>query len=414
MEQLRGESVYFTKAYTAAMACCPSRHVFLTGQHTWKLGDIDNRKFSTGGETTWMSILRDRGYACISVGKTHLLHAGSLHVQVDPQRSWGDQGGWDHFHPAASPEDEKHYFDVATTRRACQAMQSLQGAQPFAMFIGLHAPHEPYVMPQRYLDYMRPEDAPLPKARRADEYRTKSRAYRDRVDHFKKMFGPMTDEDIRRGIAGHHCLLKLADDCLGQLLQTIRSLGLMDNTLIIYCSDHGDLLGEHSLFNKAATHYEGEIHIPLLMRFPDGRGAGRQVSGFASSVDVMPTILAALGIDADIVRPGRSLLPLIDHDEPVRDTVVCATVRLMMVRNATHKIWYNCRLADGEMYDLAADPLELNNLYNDPLHRDLRADMMELLLRTRMGEDANASAPTRRDMRWIREALAANEPEVTP
>ena len=412
MEELSTEAVCFANAYTAASPCVPSRHTTLTGRNPWMLGCNGNMKFSMGEETTWMSLLRDRGYCCVSVGKTHLVHAGSYHIQVPVARSFGDQQGWDHFHPAPSPETEENYFDVHATRRACDALQRLRNAQPFALFVGFHAPHEPYVMPQRYLEHVSPAGVPLPRARRADEYQTKSAAYRARVDHFRRMFGNIDDDAVRRGIAGHHCLLKMVDDCLGRILDTLRGLDLLGNTLLIFSSDHGDLLGEHNLFNKAATFYEGEVHIPLLIRFPDARGAGLRLPHLASNIDLVPTLLDILNLKADVSLPGHSLVPMIDQGHPVRDAVTCATSGAMMLRTETAKFWYDHRHGDGEMYDLASDPDELNNLFPDPGHCELRRELVERMLHLRMEDDYRDALPTDRQRRIHREVESSYEPEV--
>jgi arylsulfatase len=412
MERLAGESVTFGSMYVAASPCVPSRASFLTGRQPWILGRSSNAKFLMGDQTTWMSILRDRGYACVSVGKTHMVHAGSYHIQVPVGRTFGDQGDWDHFHPSASPASDEDYFDIRATRRACEALERLKDAQPFALFLGFHAPHEPYVMPRRYLDFVDPADVPLPRARRADEYRGKSAFYRERVDHFRTMFGEIDDEATRRGIAGHHCLLKLVDDCLGQVLETLRKLGLLGHTLMVYTADHGDLLGEHSLFNKAATFYESEVRVPFMLRFPDGRGAGTRLSHLASSIDFVPTLLEILGIRAEVSLPGLSLVPAIDRGMGLRDAVTCATVRGMMVRTEASKLWYDHRSRDGEMYDLAADPDELENLYDVPERAELRRTLFERMLHARMEDDSRDALPTEREKRLHREVWSSYEPEV--
>jgi arylsulfatase A-like enzyme len=343
-----------------------------------------------------------------------MVHAGSFHIQVPLGRTFGDQDGWDHFHPAISPEPEESYFDVQATTRACEALARLKDAQPFALFLGLHAPHEPYVMPERYLGFVDPADVPLPRARRDDEYATKSAGYRDRVDHFRRLFGEIDDDAVRRGIAGHHCLMKLVDDCLGRVLKTTRSLGLLENTLVVYCSDHGDLLGEHGLFNKAATFYEGEVRVPFMLRFPDGRGAGGHVPHLASTIDVAPTLFDLLGVDADESLPGRSLLPAMQDAGPLRDAVTCATVRGMMVRTERHKLWYDHRSRDGELYDLATDPDELENLYDRPEHAELRRQLFERMLHARLEDDWRDALPTAREKRLQREVWSSYEPEVVP
>ena len=104
LEKLREESVQFTKCYTAAMACVPSRTCYLTGQQSWQNKTAGNARFTQGGNPySWMSVLRENGYRCVSVGKTHEVHAGSHHIQVPQYKSYvdmcayGQGGGFKHY-----------------------------------------------------------------------------------------------------------------------------------------------------------------------------------------------------------------------------------------------------------------------------------------------------------------------------
>ncbi len=412
MERLRSESLSFGNFYTSAIACVPARQAMLTGRQNWMSRVFGNSTFNMGDDLTWMSLLRDHGYQCVSVGKTHMVHAGSYHIQIPLRQTFGGQGGWDHFHPAETPESEETYFDIHTTQRACEALRRLKEGGPFALFVGYHSPHEPYVMPKRYLNFVKPEDVPLPEARAENEYETKSSAYRARVEHFKNLFGGIDDDMTRIGIAGHHCLLKMLDDCLGTLLGEMEELGLMDDTLILYCSDHGDLLGEHWIFNKAATFYEGEVRIPMMIRFADRFRAGENTPHFGNGIDLMPTILELLGIEADVALPGFSLVPAIESNEKVRGFVTCANSRSMMIRTATRKLWYNVLDNDGEMYDLESDPFELINLFGSRDNTEMRRELFELMLHARMSDDFAYCLPTEREKRIYREVWSSYEPEV--
>jgi arylsulfatase A-like enzyme len=413
MEKLRRESVSFTNFFTASSPCVPSRHTFLTGRHTWQLGVQGNAKFLMEGTDNWMQTLRDNGYRCVSVGKTHMVHAGSFHIQVPTGKSFGEQGGWNHFEPQATPEQEDLYFDIHTARRACAALDKLKKTGPFALFVGFHAPHEPYVMPEKYLEYCKPEGVPLPENRDGNEYHAKSAGYRRRVDLFKNKFGEVTDDMVRRGIAGHHCLLKMVDDCLEMIMEKLNELHLLDDTLVIFTSDHGDLLGEHGLFNKAATSYEAEIRIPFMIRFPDGYRKGESVPNLASSVDFVPTLYELLNLKPDVSLPGCSLMPAIRDGSDFRSYITTTTGNgAMGIRTNKHKLWYHAGDRDGEMYNLEADPMEMTNLYRDPGSLELRRELFELMLHARMTEDDNGSRLTRRQRRLFDEAKSACEPEI--
>lgn len=413
LERFREESIEFTRFYASAIPCVPSRLAMLSGRQEWMSRGYGNAKLATGDDTTWMSALRDAGYRCVSVGKTHMVHAGSAHVQVPVGRSFGTQSGWDHFHPAISPEPEESYFDVRVASRACDMLGRLAAQDgPFALFVGFHAPHEPYVMPERYYARIRPDETPLPPARAENEYETKSRSYRDRAEHFRRLFGSLSDRTVRAGIAAHHAMVGMVDDCFGRILERIGALGLSETTAVVFCSDHGDLLGEHGIFNKAATFYESEIRVPFLLRLPNAAHAGTRVTGFASGVDVFPTILELAGVHADVSLPGHSLLPAVRGEKPGRPYVTCTNTHGMMLRTPHAKLWLDARHGDGELYDLDNDPLELTNRYDDSSAGRLRADLTELLLRARMQDDLRHSRPTQRERLLHQEWVTADEPEI--
>ncbi len=376
----------------------PSRHSFLTGRQPWKNQVHGNLKFGEEGDTTWMQILRDYGYKCVSVGKTHMVHAGSFHIQIPVGKTFGNSGDWNHFEPSASPEQEDLYYDIHAARRACDAPDRLDdGADPFAMFIGFHAPHEPYMMPEKYLEYCKPEDVSLPKNRHENEYETKSEAYRRRVDLFHEKFGKMTDDMVRKGIAGHYCLLKMVDDCLGLIMNKLKERNLLENSIIVFASDHGEMLGEHGIFNKAATSYEAEIRVPFMIRFPDGYRAGETVESFGSSIDFVPTLLDIMNLTLDISLPGHSLFPSVKNGISVREYVTLADGNGMMgIRTKGYKLWYNPHFKDGEMYDLNKDPKEMNNLYHEPAYKTLRGELFELMLHARVIDDVCDNAPTKK------------------
>lgn len=421
MRRLKEESVSFSNFYVAATACVPSRASFLFGRNAWDLHIHGNARFMMDAaqcgplDTSWMQVLRDQGYASVSVGKTHQIHAGSYHIPVPLADSFGNQDGWDHFHPEVSPQPEDTFYDIHVARRACDALERLQDKGPFAMFVGFHAPHEPYVLPEKYRDYVKPGDVELPRNRSLREYEEKSESYRRRIRHFQSMFGECIHEDeaIRRGIAGYYSSLKMVDDCVGMVLDQLRALGLEGETLVVFTSDHGELLGEHYLFNKNATAYEGEIHIPLMIRFPDRRDAGKVVPQLGCALDFFPTLMEALGIDPDLPLPGASLLPAVREGRDVReDLLVWHSESSLTLVWEQAKLTYCPEDGDGELYDLAADPQEMHNLWNEPGAEALRSKMVLRMLHRRLYSDKLSSRMTRRERRLHAEVYASKEPEV--
>ena len=414
LEQLRNESTCFDQCYTAAIPCVPSRHVFLTGRNEWMAGVSGNRRFPLPDETTWMSILRAQGYKSLSVGKTHGVHAGSHHVPTTLGKSFNPgemAGGFNHYEIAPTNEPDEMYFDLQAANQACDLLQELNNRGPFALFVGFHAPHEPYVMPQKYIDAVSDLDIPLPDVL-PDAYETKSQSFKDRVDMLNERFGPITEKKMRTGIRGYMGLMKMIDECVGRVLNQIESLGLLDNSIVIFVSDHGDVPGEHGVFNKTATFYDSEVRVPFYIRMPGSNGEHKTVDGLASSIDFVPTLFDLLDLDPDVSLPGHSLKPLMDNDTQVRDHVLSSTCHSMMIRTNDTKLWLDSRHSDGEMYDLNRDPHEHHNLFHAPEHADARYKLTERLLLERIRSDILTNSPTRADMNRTREIAVTNQPEI--
>lgn len=411
----------FFKLLYFCFCLCSVESMFLMGRNAWDMHIYGNSRFIMDGsqtgplERSWMQVLRDEGYASVSVGKTHMIHAGSYHIPVPLSKTFGKRDGWDHFHVEKSPEPESTYYDIHVASRACYALERLQGDGPFALFVGFHAPHEPYVLPEKYWNYCRPDDVVLPVNRSKDEFRTKSESYRRRINHFQSMFGDgiYNDEDIRTGIAGYYSALKMVDDCIGTIYEKMEELNLLENTIVVFTSDHGEMLGEHYLFNKNATSYEGEIHIPFMIRFPDGWNAGKEFSQRGCAIDFFPTLMDLLGLDPDLPLPGVSLLPCMKDGKEVRQDRLIWHARGSLTLLSPHaKLMYCPEDQDGELYDLVKDPQEMHNLWNQPEGKALQDEMIQRMLHQRLWNDMRASRFTAREQLLHREIKASMEPEV--
>ena len=279
------------------------------------------------------------------------------------------------------------------------------------MFVGFHGPHEPYTMPKEYMDTYSPDEVLLPAEVNENTKNAKSQCYKNKVESLEKKFGPATDEKTRTGIAGYLNLMKIIDDCVGQLLEKLKEMDLLENTLVVFSSDHGEMLGEYGIFGKGATFHEAEVRIPLMMRFPDGKEAGTVRNGLVSTIDWNPTLYDYLDIKPDFGMPGKSVMPMVENNEAVRDHVLCGCQGLM-IRNEKYKLWHNPGTQDGEMYDLENDPDEMNNLYNEESFSDLKSKLLKDMLEARMDDDRAIAQLTSKDRRLLEEVCASHEPQV--
>jgi arylsulfatase A-like enzyme len=199
---------------------------------------------------------------------------------------------------------------------------------------------------------------------------------------------------------------------VGRVLNQIESLGLFNNSIVIFVSDHGDVLGEHGVFNKTATFYDSEVRVPFYIRMPGSTSEHKTVNGLASSIDFVPTLFDLLDLNPDVSLPGHSLKPLMDNGTPVRDHVLSSTCHSMMIRTTDAKLWLDSRHNDGEMYDLNRDPHEDHNLFHAPEHADSRYKLTERLLLERIRSDIRNNSPTQAEMNRTREIAVTHQPEI--
>lgn len=409
LDQLAEESIAFDNFFTVGLPCVPSRASFLTGLYAWQHGTVSNSKFLPPGISTWQTVLREAGYACVSVGKTHHIYAGSHWIQVAVGASWDPETPpFSHTQVEPTPVAEEEYFDFQVTARALEALAQLAKAkQPFSLFVGLHAPHEPYILPARFIAEFAPEKMPLPPSI-PDELSTKTSHQRQRQE---KQFADLDEESIRRGIAGYFAHVLMVDECVGRLVVALEESGCADNTLLIFTSDHGELLGEHTLFNKAASFYDAEMRVPLLLRLPDRGQAGKRTGAFAASIDLAPTLFDLLGLTPDLPLPARSLAPAIFENKPIRDGILASSGVGLMWRDRTHKLCLYPATGEGELYDLDSDPHELRNLFDTPENMELQERLMRKLIFEQYLADADRNRVSEREKILAREFRAGLPPE---
>jgi arylsulfatase A-like enzyme len=212
-------------------------------------------------------------------------------------------------------------------------------------------------------------------------------------------------------VAGYWASVALVDETIGMVLEALDSdAALRERTMVVATSDHGDLNAEHGLFSKFLGCYDAETRVPLLARLPGRVKQGQVVDDLVESIDLIPTMIEAGQCAGFPDHRGRSLWPLLRGESTGthRDYVISSTggwyeepgpVRPqgLMLRNKSHKLVFYPTEPFGELYGMQADPLEINNLYNDPQYADMRHDMQEELLRFMISSDYRARPG---DPRW--------------
>lgn len=382
IDKLQSEGVRFVNAVSAVPVCSPARASLLTGQRPLRHGVFLNDVPLAPEAVSIADVLREAGYDTGYIGKWHVNGNGrsafiprerrqgfeywkALECTHDYNRSWFYADGpekllWD------------GYDAIAQTRDAQQYLRARQkGAKPFFLFLAWGPPHDPYqTAPETYRARYNPDKIELP--------------------------GNVPDsvkERARKAMAGYYAHCTALDDCVGDLMDTLRETGLADNTLVIFTSDHGDLLGAHGAFNKQQP-YDESIRIPLVFRWPAMLGSGRQLEAMITLEDLMPTILSLCGAPVPKTVEGLDYSGYLRGGPDPSDgaaLIACLAPFGQWERRHGGREYRGVRTRrhtyvrdlNGPwlLFDNQVDPLQLRNLVDDPAHADLRAELEATLAR---------------------------------
>ncbi len=377
LDRIAAEGVRFRNAFVVNSLCAPSRATFLTGNYGHVNGIVNNHAPFPATNATWSTELRKAGYTTAYVGKWHM-GGQTERPNFDFSASFVGQGVYFDCKILVNGVETKSsgYVDDVTTDYAIDFLTKNRG-RPFAMTLGLKATHGPFTPPpRRAKDYEGETARAVPNLGRTAVYRTGVNPA-----NLKPGEAPAvrTNLDYLRCIAG-------IDDNVGRMMKALDDLGLAEDTMLVFAGDNGYYLGEHGLGDKR-TAYEESLRIPLLVRYPRAIAAGRTVDAMALNVDMVPTWLDFAGVAQAPPMHGRSWRPLLAGDTPADwrkawfycyffergfqapMTTAVRTDTAKLIRYPGHDEW-------TEMFDLAADPYELTNLYADPAHADLRKQLM--------------------------------------
>ncbi len=246
-------------------------------------------------------------------------------------------------------------------------------------------PHDLWVIPEPYYSMVDRDKVELQGSFDMPEW--------DQRGASKRLGNIMGPEGIREYAAIYHGMVKYIDDQMGRVLKKLDDLGLADNTLVVFTTDHGDMVGAHGCIGKSITSmYDDLVRIPLLMRLPGSIAPGTVVDQPVSQIDFMPTILDYLGHPIPDKIHGRSMRPLVEgRDVPWRDYAFCQRAdHVRMLRTEQYKFFQLSRRRGVALYDLKNDPHEDHNLATDPRHakvvREMHGRLLEIM--TRDGDPA--------------------------
>ncbi|MFW5474933.1 sulfatase-like hydrolase/transferase [Knoellia sp. CPCC 206450] len=430
LDRLADEGVLFESCYVQNPVCSPSRASLMTGRYVPNHGLHANGVDLDPGTELFTRRLADSGYDCGLVGKLHLAscHGGRLEPRVDdgfrvfrwahdpyPGSSENAYHRWlrashPELHDAAMRGDEgdptwdtmpteAHYsrwigdetIDFLTTSR--------HKDKPFFFVANFFDPHHGFGAPQEYVDLYDPASLPRP-VTTEDELSSKPPIFEDASKKsyagHARGFVEYTEDELQEVRAAYYAMVTLVDAEVGRILDALDAEGLADDTIVVFTSDHGEMLGDHRLMLKGPFMYDCAVRVPLIIRWPGHVQPGRRTE-LVQWVDLAPTFLDAAGVEAPSTFQGASLLPLLGGDaDGWRDWALCQyrdsghsydpPVHVTMLRHDHWKLVVHhgspasARARTGELYDLDADPQELTNLWADADHAGTRADLQSLLL----------------------------------
>lgn len=271
--------------------------------------------------------------------------------------------------------------------------------QPFCLWASFPDPHHPFDAPEPWSRLHHPDDVDLPLHRSLDLdkrpwwHRTSLEGKPVTIEKFRKereefsRIPVQSDEQLRQLIANYYGMISLIDHNVGRIMITLQELGLAENTLVIYTTDHGDWLGDHGLLLKGPMMYEGLLRVGMILKGP-GIPFGQIVHDPVSTLDLIDTICDYTGVSAQGPLHSRSLRPLIEgrgsrdfsyNEWDLRASRCGVDLRLRTVRTRDCKMTVELNSESGELYDLAEDPGEMVNRYDDPAYSAVQREMRDMI-----------------------------------
>ncbi|WPP50055.1 sulfatase family protein [Catalinimonas niigatensis] len=381
IDQLAASSAHVSLAVSGMPVCTPHRASLMTGQRPLTHGLFMNDVQLDTTALTLAKVYANAGYETAYIGKWHLDGSGRSSFIPPGARRQGFQY-WkalecthDYNHSAyyAGDSPEKKFWEgydaIAQARDAQQYIREHEAREsPFLLFLSWGTPHAPYhSAPQKYRDMYAPESLTL-----------------------HPNVPPDMEEKVREDLAGYYAHCTALDDMVGEILQTIDSTGIADNTIILFTSDHGDLLGSHRAYKKQQA-YEESIRIPMLIRAP--QLAVGEYKALINSYDIMPTLLGLSGIEIPETVEGQDYSSFLKGEASLPDTAtVLSCVQPFGQWNRfdhggreyrglrTLRYTYTRDLkGPWQLFDNQQDPFQMQNLIDDQKYDTLQAALDALL-----------------------------------
>ncbi len=438
IDQFMQEATVFTHAFVQCPICTPSRSSFLTGMHPsfLRANRNGNARFTDGADQRLITrILAEAGYDCGLTGKLHLAGAAEgpepraddgyrfFEYSHAPRRDYTNhtdyyqwiarQGGdpdvvlqrLDDEKFPRPPEDmyqgglyeptpdfdnappEYHQTTWCTEMAIDFVGEAEESGKPWLISLNPFDPHPPHDAPWEFYRRFDPNTLPEPVFAESDIAHQNKLAAAG-ID-FQSQSMPPEHWQFPGVKASYYAMIELIDEQFGRLLDFLEANDLRDNTIVIFTSDHGEMLGDHGLVLKGCRFYDPLVRVPLMISWPGHFEAGVISEALVEAVDIAPTLAEAAGLAMAEDTHGRSLLPILTGEAPLdehRDFVRSEyhdavegddESSASMYRDRRWKLVVYHGNEIGELYDLEADPTESHDLWDDPTHLAIKAELLQ-------------------------------------
>ena len=424
LDSLKFEGVQFVKYYSSVPSCIAARAAMLTGMSQRKHGRVGYKDgVDWNYEHTMPGELSKAGYQTIGVGKMHfhparslmgfdelVLHDGYLHFSRNTKKNpfrnddylcWlKDNLGMDADYTDAGmncnawtvnpwPYEEKYHPTNWVVTQSIDFLRRRDERKPFFLWMSFVRPHAPLDPPQHYLDHYMSKDLPEPVIGDWAEDLAESKSL-----YYDMSKGKLDKGILKRSRAAYYALISHIDCQVGRFFTAMHDYNVSTNTVIVFTSDHGELIGDHNLFRKALP-FKGSARVPFLIKFPESFkiDPDRQIAALSELRDLMPTVLDIAGVKIPKTVDGKSLLPLIKgRKRSIRsylhgEHAFGASSNHFIVNENNYKyIWYS-QTGRELFFDLNTDPDELKDLSKALEYKKETARCRKLLIAELKGRE---------------------------
>jgi arylsulfatase len=430
LDALAADSAVFANAYTNCPMCAPARTSLATGRYGLSHGVLDNGFGPVEDELSLYKVMSDNGYRTINYGKIHFNIPGTFGFEEHYPKGGFSGGGVSVFGVknkelqlrsvykknegeisliihGVNPQEPDETSDSVLTKAYVDRLEELkESSRPLFYRLSITDPHTPYFPTEPYASMYNSCDIPLPATWNEN---LQSKPLMHRYYYRARGFDRLTEDDYRKSMASYYGLVTHVDDRVGQVIGKLKELGLYDDSIIVFTSDHGSMMGEHGFIEKWGIMYEEVVRIPLLIKFPSSAHRGRYEE-IAEIIDIIPTLLETGGIDIPECVQGKSLLPMLRGESGAGKSEAFGhfftgglqTEPAKMIRSHEWKLTLypnqealHDRLLDdhylkytpmflddvveGELYNLVTDPNETSNLFYDDECAPIKAKLLSRL-----------------------------------